>query len=40
MEKEIAHGVGAGNMGALATWDSFAPTDGKEKLWMVVMHLD
>jgi hypothetical protein len=25
-EKEIAHGVGARNVGAVATWDSFAPT--------------
>jgi hypothetical protein len=34
MEKEIAHGVGAGNVGALAILDSFAPTvwkGGKKK---------
>jgi hypothetical protein len=30
-ENEIAHGVGAGNVGALATWDNFAPTVGKKK---------
>jgi hypothetical protein len=39
-EKEIADGVGAGNVGALATRHSYAPTVGKEKLWMMVMHLD
>jgi hypothetical protein len=30
--KEIAHGVGAGNVGAPVTQDSFAPTVGKETL--------
>jgi hypothetical protein len=25
MEKEIVHGVGARNVGTLATWDNFAP---------------
>jgi hypothetical protein len=40
MEKEIAHGVRAGNVGAQATQDSFAPTIGKENFWMMVMHVD
>jgi hypothetical protein len=31
-EKEAAHGVRVGNVGAPATRDSFAPTAGKEKL--------
>jgi molybdopterin-binding protein len=31
MEIEIAHRVGAGNVGALATQDSFALTGGKKK---------
>jgi hypothetical protein len=26
MEKETAHGAGAGNIEVAATWDSFAPT--------------
>jgi hypothetical protein len=40
MEKEIAHGIRAGNVGAPATQDSFAPTVGKEKFWMMVMHMN
>jgi hypothetical protein len=31
MEKEIARRVGAGNVGAPATQDGFAPTGGKKK---------
>jgi hypothetical protein len=33
MKKEIVHGVGGGNVGALASRDSFAPQ--KEKKWMM-----
>jgi hypothetical protein len=39
-EKESAHGVGARNLGALATQDSFAPTFLKEKHRMMAIHLD
>jgi hypothetical protein len=31
MEKEIVHSVGAGNMGAPSTLDSFAPTKKKKR---------
>jgi hypothetical protein len=27
-------------MGAPGTWDWFAPTVEKKKLWMLMMHLD
>jgi hypothetical protein len=40
VEKVAAHGVRAGNVGALAIFDSFAPTVKKQKLWMKMMHLD
>jgi hypothetical protein len=31
-KKEIMHGVGARNMGALATWDSFAPPKREKRI--------
>jgi hypothetical protein len=39
-EKEAAYVVRAGNVGAPATRNSSAPTVGKEKLWIMVMHQD
>jgi hypothetical protein len=41
MEKREACRVGARNMGALAAQDGFGPHRWeKEKLWMMVIHLD
>jgi hypothetical protein len=40
VEKEAAHIVRAGNVGAPATLDSFAPTVKKRKLWMKMMCLE
>jgi hypothetical protein len=43
MEEEPTSNVsvrGAENVGVLATRDSFAATIGKEKLWIMVIHLD
>jgi hypothetical protein len=39
-EKEIAHGVGGGNVGAQGTLANFDPTVGKENIWMLVMDMD
>jgi hypothetical protein len=39
-EKEIAHGVGARNVGALAIQGCFAPLEERRKHGMMVMHMD